>query len=112
MVACQTAPVSCQHAIVAGLDPQTVKVHAKGLVLKPHKVITGSAFALPTAVQRPTALDVLKNQWRAVEIYLDRIIPVAAAKHARKEGVVQAAASTFPSDRQVMVDREVAVQFS
>jgi len=92
-------------------DVLTVRAHAKGLVLKPHRVITGGAFALPTALQSQTALDVLKNQWRAVEIYLDRVIPLAAAKHATKEGVVQAAASTFLSDRQVMVDREVAMHF-
>lgn len=92
-------------------DVLTVKAHAKGLVLKPHKVITGGAFALPVALQSATALDVMKDQWRAVEIYLDRVIPLAAAKHASKEGVVQAAASTFLSDRQVMVDREVAVHF-
>jgi hypothetical protein len=92
-------------------DVLTVKAHAKGLVLKPHKVISGGGFALPMTLQSPTALDALKDQWRAVENYLDRVIPLAAAKHASKEGVVQAAASTFLSDRQVMVDREVAVHF-
>ncbi|MEP6697638.1 MAG: hypothetical protein ABJA34_12300 [Pseudonocardiales bacterium] len=92
-------------------DVLTVKAHAKGLVLRPHKVITGGPFALPPALQSPAALEVLKNQWRAVEIYLDRVIPLAAAKHASKEGVIQAAASTFLSDRQVMVDRELAVHF-
>ena len=102
-----------QHAtLYVGLsDVLTVKAHAKGLVLKPHKVITGGAFALPSAVQTPTAPDVLKQHWHAVESYLDRVIPLAAPKYAGKEGVVQAAASTFVSDRQVMVDREVAMHF-
>jgi hypothetical protein len=102
-----------QHAtLYVGLtDVLTVKAHAKGLVLRPHKVITGGASALPSILQTPTPLDVLKQKWRAVESYLDRVIPLAAPKHASKEGVVQAAASTFVSDRQVMVDREVAMHF-
>jgi hypothetical protein len=92
-------------------DVLSVRAHAKGLVLRPHAVITGGAFALPAVLQSPTSPKVLSQRWREVELYLDRVIPLAAPKHASKEGVVQAAASTFLSDYRVMVDREVAVHF-
>jgi hypothetical protein len=49
--------------------------------------------------------------WRAVEGYLEDVIPLASAKHASKEGAVQAAVSVFSTDERVMVDREVALSF-
>ena len=50
-------------------------------------------------------------RWRAVEGYLEGVIPLASAKHANKEGAVQAAVSVFSADDRVMVDREVALSF-
>lgn len=46
---------------------------------------------------------------RAVETYLDRVIPRIAASGA--EGAVQAAATSFDSDDAVVLDREFALQF-
>jgi hypothetical protein len=53
----------------------------------------------------------LTPRWRAVEGYLADVIPLASAKHANKEGAVQAAVSVFSTDERVMVDREVALTF-
>ena len=53
----------------------------------------------------------LTPRWRAVEGYLEDVIPLASAKHANKEGAVQAAVSVFSAEERVMVDREVALNF-
>jgi hypothetical protein len=47
----------------------------------------------------------------AVEVYLDTVIPQAAAGSAAVEGAVQASVSSFASDRLVMLDREVQLHF-
>jgi hypothetical protein len=47
----------------------------------------------------------------AVDSYLDAVIPKAAAGRAAVEGAVQAAVSSFDSDKRVMLDREVQLHF-
>jgi len=51
--------------------------------------------------------------WRAVETYLESVIPIAAqSRHASKEGSVQAAVCSFRGERQrAMLDREVMPSF-
>ncbi|RYB94798.1 hypothetical protein EUA93_10820 [Nocardioides oleivorans] len=56
-------------------------------------------------------VDQLALVWPAVELYLDRIIPIAAESHGRKEGAVQAAVSSFRSVGRVVLDREVTPSF-
>jgi hypothetical protein len=47
----------------------------------------------------------------AVDDYLDAVIPMASAGSAAVEGAVQAAVSTFGSDKRVMLDYEVQLHF-
>jgi hypothetical protein len=58
-----------------------------------------------------TSIDDLGAWIDAVEVYLDAVIPKAAAGSAAVEGAVQAAVSSFASDRLVMLDREVQLHF-
>ena len=57
-----------------------------------------------------TAADLAKI-WPDVELYLDRIIPIAALTHGRKEGAVQAAVAAHHSHQRVVLDREVTPSF-
>lgn len=56
-------------------------------------------------------LDELAAVWPAVELYLDRIIPIAAKSHGGKEGAIQAAVASHRSSERVIVDREVTPAF-
>lgn len=49
--------------------------------------------------------------WPAVELYLDRIIPIAAKSHGGKEGAIQAAVATYRTGERVILDREVTPSF-
>lgn len=60
----------------------------------------------------PVAADVLYERWPDVELYLDRIIPLATASHGSKEGAVQAAVSSYASSSRVVIDREVTPSFA
>jgi hypothetical protein len=56
-------------------------------------------------------LEELTAAWPAVELYLDRIIPIAAKSHGGKEGAIQAAVASHRSDKRVILDREVTPAF-
>ncbi len=60
---------------------------------------------------KPMTLDELAAVWPAVELYLDRIIPIATKTHGGKEGAVQAAVASHRSTERVIVDREVTPSF-
>ncbi len=53
----------------------------------------------------------LAKSWAEVELYLDRVIPIAALTHGRKEGAVQAAVASHHSPARVILDREVTPSF-
>jgi hypothetical protein len=55
--------------------------------------------------------DQLQDQWRDVELYLERAIP-SIHKHFLVEGAVQSAVSGFQSESMLVIDREAAVTFS
>ena len=57
------------------------------------------------------ARDELAAIWPDVELYLDRIIPIAARSHGTKEGAVQAAVAAHRSRDRVVLDREVTPSF-
>ena len=59
----------------------------------------------------PMTVEQLAAVWPDVELYLDRIIPLAAESHGKKEGAVQAAVSSFHSGDRVILDREVTPSF-
>lgn len=88
-----------------------VKVKKNQLNLVGHKSAAEGKFGFDTAWTQPMDETVLESQWRRVEDYLEAIIPTAAAKHASREGAVQAAASVFESNDRIMFDREVALHF-
>lgn len=52
-----------------------------------------------------------RNDWREVEHYLERVIPVVGDRFLN-EGAVQSALSAFQSRRLTVIDREAAVSFS
>lgn len=52
-----------------------------------------------------------RERWADVELYLERVIPVATKTHGLTEGAVQAAVSSYGKDRRVMLDREVIPSF-
>ena len=94
------------------------------LGLHGHKNLAGKHHAFDPAWSNPMTAKELTRRWRAVEGYLEDVIPLASAKHANedviplasakhanKEGAVQAAVSVFSTDERVMVDREVALTF-
>lgn len=57
------------------------------------------------------SVDELTAVWPEVELYLDRIIPVAAKSHGTKEGAVQAAVSSHRTSERIVLDREVTPSF-
>jgi len=77
------------------------------LQLEGHKSPAAAECGFQADWAKPMTAEELRTVWRAVEDYLEAIIPIAAAKHASKEGAVQAAASVFSSNKRIMVDREV-----
>lgn len=61
-----------------------------------------------SAPRTPAELDAI---WPDVELYLDRIIPIAAQSHGTKEGAVQAAIAAHRSRERLVLDREVTPSF-
>jgi hypothetical protein len=55
----------------------------------------------------PMTADELAKIWAEVELYLDRVIPLATLSHGNKEGAVQAALASHRSSALVVLDREV-----
>jgi hypothetical protein len=103
-----------QHATVyVGLTSVLQVTHVKPnlLTLRGHKNLTGKHNAFDPTWSTPMTVEDIGKRWRAVEGYLEEVIPLATPKHANKEGAVQAAVSVFSADERVMVDREVALSF-
>ena len=90
---------------------QVTRIKGDLLRLHGHKNLAGKHHAFDPAWSNPMTAKELTPRWRAVEGYLEDVIPLASAKHANKEGAVQAAVSVFSTDERVMVDREVALNF-
>ncbi|MGF9755056.1 hypothetical protein AAII07_07625 [Microvirga sp. 0TCS3.31] len=61
-----------------------------------------------SSLRTPDELAVI---WPDVELYLDRVIPVAARSHGTKEGAVQAAVAAHRSRERIVLDREVTPSF-
>ena len=59
----------------------------------------------------PMPRDDLARIWAEVELYLDRVIPLATLSHGNKEGAVQAALASHRSPARVVLDREVTPSF-
>lgn len=59
----------------------------------------------------PMTADGLAKIWAEVELYLDRVIPLATLTHGNKEGAVQAALASHRSSALVVLDREVTPSF-
>ena len=89
---------------------QVTRIKGDLLRLHGHKNLAGKHTFDP-AWSNPMTAKELTPRWRAVEGYLEDVIPLASAKHANKEGAVQAAVSVFSTGERVMVDREVALNF-
>jgi hypothetical protein len=81
------------------------------LRLTAHKTFTGPDFGFQAHWSSWLPLQGLKDAWREVENYLEKVIPDAAAHHASREGAVQAAASVFTHHDRIMIDREMALHF-
>lgn len=64
-----------------------------------------------TAWAKPMSIEELAAVWPTVELYLDRIIPIAAKSHGGREGAVQAAVASYRSGERVILDREVTPSF-
>ena len=103
-----------EHAtLYVGLSSvlQVTRIKGDLLRLHGHKNLAGKHHAFDPAWSNPMTAKELTPRWHAVEGYLEDVIPLASAKHANKEGAVQAAVSVFSTDERVMVDREVALTF-
>ena len=59
----------------------------------------------------PMSTQDLAHVWPDVELYLDRVIPLATLSHGNKEGAVQAAVASHPAPARVVLDREVTPSF-
>ncbi|UUW92958.1 hypothetical protein [Pimelobacter simplex] len=83
---------------------------SKGLWMSVHKTHQkNGGFDQAWTVRRTE--EELGAIWPDVERYLDRIIPIAAQSHGRREGAVQAAITSFANDRLFVIDREVTPAF-
>jgi hypothetical protein len=56
-------------------------------------------------------LDEVDDEWPAIELYLERVIPTAVRTHAMTEGVVQTVVSKKTTDKWAILDREVTPSF-
>jgi hypothetical protein len=81
------------------------------LALTAHRAWTDATFGFRAHWTKPRSLRRVRDEWPAVEAYIERVVPAATAKHASQEGTVQAAASAFSSMDRAMVDREAALHF-
>src|SRR5450759_4819422 len=88
-----------------------VKRNKDRLQLVGHKWAVEGRFGFDASWTKPMSVSALETQWHAVDDYLEAIIPAASAKHASREGAVQAAASGFNSGDRIMFDREAALHF-
>jgi hypothetical protein len=107
------AKSGAEHAsLYVGLTSVLDVHHAKSgkLKLKVHQTHQKNGRFDP-AWSTPMTADELAAVWPDVELYLDRIIPLAAKSHGTKEGAVQAAVSAHRSPDRVVLDREVTPSF-
>ncbi len=88
-----------------------VKRNKDRLQLLGHKWAVEGRFGFDAAWSKPMTVSELSTHWHDVDDYLEAIIPAAAAKHASREGAVQAAASVFKGRDRIMFDRETALHF-
>ncbi|WP_159081274.1 PGN_0703 family putative restriction endonuclease [Nocardioides sediminis] len=102
-----------EHAsLYVGLTSVLDVRHAKSgkLRLKVHETHQQNGKFLPDW-GIPMTPDRLATIWPDVELYLDRVIPVAARSHGTREGAVQAAVAAHRSPDRVVLDREVTPSF-
>ncbi|WP_299926114.1 hypothetical protein [uncultured Nocardioides sp.] len=100
--------VSLYVGLTSVLDVHHTK--AGKLKLKVHKTHQkNGAFGADWSTLRTP--DEMAAIWPDVELYLDRIIPIAAQSHGKKEGAVQAAVAAHRSRGRVVLDREVTPSF-
>ncbi|MFC7500474.1 hypothetical protein [Nocardioides sp. GCM10030258] len=116
-------PVDLQfrHTVRSGLDHATLYVgltsvldlhmSKKGLLKLAVHATHAKAGGFDPAWSQPQAAADLAAHWPEVELYLDRIIPIAARTHGSTEGAVQAAVSSRASSKRVILDREVTPSF-
>jgi hypothetical protein len=84
----------------------------KGFRLRAHKTLTTSENGWRSSwASKWWKDDSLKDEWEAVELYLERAIP-KIPKSALVEGALQTAISVFASDKMLPVDREAALSYS
>jgi hypothetical protein len=53
----------------------------------------------------------LRNEWNAIEMYLERVIPAAVRSHALTEGAVQSVVSNQKGKEWAVLDREVTASY-
>jgi hypothetical protein len=84
----------------------------KGFRLRAHETLTTSENGWKSSWDsRWWSDDTLKDEWEAVELYLERAIP-KVPKSALVEGALQTAVSVFASDTMLPIDREAALSYS
>jgi hypothetical protein len=102
-----------EHAtLYVGLTSVLDVLHSKAgkLRLKVHPTHQKNGKFNPAWATRMTR-DELAQVWPDVELYLDRIIPMATRSHGNKEGAVQAAVAAHRSAERIVLDREVTPSF-
>ncbi|QZY29696.1 hypothetical protein [Nocardioides coralli] len=82
-----------------------------GLKLSGHQTWTGKGHGFDQDWRKTAPVDTWRERWHDVELYLERVIPVATKNHGVTEGAVQAAVSSGTSRKRVMLDREVVPHF-
>ena len=87
-----------------------IRARKSGFVLEAHPTHMEKGRFDP-AWNSPMSLDDLGKNWAEVELYLDRVIPVASASHGNKEGAVQTAIASNRSLERIILDREVTPSF-
>ncbi len=109
----RNAKTGAEHAsLYVGLST-VLDVHRKQdrLTLEANVAYTGGDFGFDATWSTPMTPAELRQRWRAVEDYVEAVLPYAVQKYAGDEGPVQVAASVYSSPRRTMVDREVVLNF-
>lgn len=101
-----------EHATLYTGLTSVLNVHRTkdGLRLSGHRTWT-SKYGFDQNWLSSAPIETWRERWTEIELYLERVIPVATKSHGLTEGAVQAAVSSGTSRSRVMLDREVVPSF-
>jgi hypothetical protein len=105
---------NAQHAtLYVGLTAVlNLRASRSGIKLDAHPTWAKAAYGFSDAWGTPAAADHWRDQWNDIELYLERVVPLAVKGHGLTEGAVQSAISKRTGrEGRLMLDREVVPSF-